>query len=578
MSLRSLILVCLCVGTSYGDVYDYFTAEPVSKSQLRFYENEGVTDTCTIDIKPCSANEPRRVDGSCVSLKKPGKGTYFTPMKRILPANYHNGKSSNLDFNHHYTGFGTFLFSDIGSVHDAENMLLETTYCCEEEHWNDYECTPNLLTPDDPVHRFTGIKCMNSTRPLTYQDYKCTKDTVRAPIKKATTMFDLSQLYNANNKGDKAVRSFVSGQLAVEEEDGHIYPPSNFNNLLPNALYVIWFVRHHNYIASKLAELNPCWSDDKLFTVAKDINIAYYLQIFLYEWLPLLEGRDNLIKAGIINKYNGFRDLYDEDESPEVTLEFTYAFRWFHLLQPTTAKFYDRHGNFIKDYPLLNATFHTGFVTLGDNIEYFTQSMIRAGCRAYDSTIDYDLAHRGFPGVQLSIDAPAGDLNKGRNLGVAPYVEYIKHFTGMDVKCFDDLAPFIPPGKIFLLKQVYGHVKDVDLLAAMWIEKTMEGGHIPLTFANIINDNIMRALKSDRHWYERPNRPDAFTRAQLNEIRKASVARLLCDVGDGIYEVPKNAIFNISPKNPMVSCKKVKGMDFSAWADDTCQSSNEMKY
>lgn len=50
-------------------------------------------------------------------------------------------------------------------------------------------------------------------------------------------------------------------------------------------------------------------------------------------------GRDNLIKAGIINKYNGFRDLYDEDESPEVTLEFTYAFRWFHLLQPTTAKY-----------------------------------------------------------------------------------------------------------------------------------------------------------------------------------------------------------------------------------------------
>lgn len=56
------------------------------------------------------------------------------------------------------------------------------------------------------------------------------------------------------------------------------------------------------------------------------------------------------------------------------------------------SRFYDRHGNFIKDYPLLNATFHTGFVTLGDNIEYFTQSMIRAGCRAYDSTIDYDVS------------------------------------------------------------------------------------------------------------------------------------------------------------------------------------------
>ncbi|XP_022824810.1 peroxidase-like [Spodoptera litura] len=492
-------------------------------------------------------------------------------------------KSSSPDFNNLLLGFAPFTFNDIGSSHDVENALLSTTYCCEEEHWNDYVCTPNLLTADDPVYQSTGINCMNSTRPLTFQDYKCTREAVPAPLKKATTCYDLSQVYNVYNEGDQVIRSFVKGQLTVEEDDGHVYPPSSpnafcpfnseFNSLLSVVLYEIWFVRHHNYLASKLAELNPCWSDEKLFNVARNMNIAYYQQVLLYEWLSALEGRSNLIKAGIINKYDGFRDLYDEDEDPEVTLEYAFAFRWFHLMQPTVAKFYDRHGNFIEDYSLLSTTFHTGFITDGDNIEYLTQSMIRDGCRAYDSTVAYDLVNDPIPGMQERLDVAAGDLNKCRNLGVAPYVDYIKHFTDIDIKSFDDLSAFIPVDKIKLLKYLYGDVKDIDLIVGLWIEKTMEGGHIPPTFANIINDNVMRALKSDRHWYERPNRPDAFTEAQLKEIRKASIARLLCDVGDGISEVPRNAIYNISPENPLVSCGQIMGIDFSAWKDNTCKSS-----
>ncbi|XP_022824811.1 peroxidase-like [Spodoptera litura] len=515
------------------------------------------------------------------------------PLARTVRLNVlKEGKSPNLIFNHHLTGFGIFSFSDVGSVHNIENMLLRTTFCCEEEHWNDYVCTPNLLTADDPVHKFSGIKCMNSTRPLTYRDYKCTNDAESAHLKKATSPFDLSQIYNAYNKGDQVIRSFVKGQLTVEEGDGHIYPPSSpealcplnsgnetrcfknyINNLTPITLYVIWFVRHHNYLASKLAELNPCWSDEKLFNVARNMNIAYYQQVLLYEWLSALEGRSNLIKAGIINKYDGFRDLYDEDEDPEVTLEFTFCLRWFHLMQSTTAKFYDRYGNYIKDYPLLKTTFRTGFLGQGDNIEYFTQNMMRDGCRAYDSSIEHDFANDALPGVQRSLDVAAGDINKGRNLGVAPYVDYVKHFTGIEINCFEDLAAFIPVAKIEVLKSLFGDVKDIDLIVGLWVEEPMKGGHIPLTFASIINDNMKRSLKGDRHWYERPNRPDAFTRAQLKEIRKASIARLLCDVGDGISEVPRNAIYNISPKNPLVSCDKIKGINFSAWADNTCKSS-----
>ena len=54
-------------------------------------------------------------------------------------------------------------------------------------------------------------------------------------------------------------------------------------------------------------------------------------------------------------------------------------------------------------------------------------------------------------------------------------------------------------------------MRDIDLMAGLWCEKMMEGGHIPALVAAIINDNFFRAVATDRHWFERQHRPHAFT-------------------------------------------------------------------
>ncbi|XP_063890362.1 peroxidase-like [Helicoverpa armigera] len=473
-------------------------------------------------------------------------------------------------------------------------MLGPTNYCCEKEHMNDYKCTPNLIPEDDPVHRYSGIRCMNSTRPLTYQDYNCTKEPVPAPIKEATSQFDISQIYNLKNKGDKAVRSFHKGQLAVEEEDGKLFPPNGPRSSCPNNvgdetrcfknyinalmsiyLFTIWFVRNHNYIASQLAEVNPCWDDDMLFGAARDINIAYSQQLHLYEWMVALQGRENLIKAGIITEDGGFRDVYNKNNYPRVTLEYDFIARWFHLFQASTAKLYDKHGKHIDDFPIANVTFRMGLLAKDNNMEYFSQSMFRAPCSNADGSIEADLANRGAPGVQISLDVTAGDVNKGRNLGIRPYIDYVKHFLGLNITCFEDLAELIPNDKLLILQDLYEDVRDIDLIAGLWVTKKMEGGHIPLLLAKFLNDNILRSIKSDRHWYERPNRPYAFSEAQLAEIRKVTLASLMCTVGDGVIEVPKQAFLNISPENPLVSCSEIPNIDYSAWKDSSCNSYNK---
>lgn len=63
-----------------------------------------------------------------------------------------------------------------------------------------------------------------------------------------------------------------------------------------------------------------------------------------------------------------------------------------------------------------------------------------------------------------------------------------------------------------------------------------------------------------RFYYENPG---IFTRGQLVEIRKSSLARLLCDNGDNIDFVPREA-FRLGRMTP---CSQIPQMDLSRWKE-----------
>lgn len=93
--------------------------------------------------------------------------------------------------------FWVFVSSDVLSLHDTGNIivylikiliiyslikLLKTfvvnyilwkPYCCQERGKTDKGCIPNIIPEDDPVHRFSSIRCMNLTRPWSYQSTGC---------------------------------------------------------------------------------------------------------------------------------------------------------------------------------------------------------------------------------------------------------------------------------------------------------------------------------------------------------------------------------------------------------------------
>lgn len=79
--------------------------------------------------------------------------------------------------------------------------------------------------------------------------------------------------------------------------------------------------------------------------------------------------------------------------------------------------------------------------------------------------------------------------------------------------------------RIFRLTEVYENVEDIELMAGTWSENLIPDGRVPYTVYCLIVDQLKRTLASDRHWYERPNRPHAFTLSEYLYLFSLDVGR-----------------------------------------------------
>jgi peroxidase len=91
------------------------------------------------------------------------------------------------------------------------------------------------------------------------------------------------------------------------------------------------FAREHNRIAQALHQLNPHWDDDLLFEESRRIVVAEIQHITYNEWLPLIIGREAMLRFSLFSRSNEYSSDYDEEINPSMTNEFTgAAFRFGH--------------------------------------------------------------------------------------------------------------------------------------------------------------------------------------------------------------------------------------------------------
>lgn len=98
----------------------------------------------------------------------------------------------------------------------------------------------------------------------------------------------------------------------------------------------------------------------------------------------------------------------------------------------------------------------------------------------------------------------------------------------------------MPQDAVQQLANVYPRVEDIDIFPAGVSEYPVPGGVLGPTFACIQGNQFMRSKYGDRFYYSHGNQAGSFSPEQLKEIRKITMAKIICDNSDGIREVPLN--------------------------------------
>ena len=148
-------------------------------------------------------------------------------------------------------------------------------------------------------------------------------------------------------------------------------------------------------------------------------------------------------------------------------------------------------------------------------------------------------------GTTYAIDLLAFNINRGRDHGLQPYINYIKQCFNVTIKTFADLSPrFMNSFNAQQLASLYSDVKDIDFYAGGLSEAIISNYTIGPTFGCVIMQQFSNIKVADRFWYENgpSTSPTAFSLAQLQQIKTVTLAGLICNNYD-LFTVPQSAFY-----------------------------------
>lgn len=96
------------------------------------------------------------------------------------------------------------------------------------------------------------------------------------------------------------------------------------------------------------------------------------------------------------------------------------------------------------------------------------------------------------------------------------------------------------------LSEVYHSPHDIDLLVGGLAERPDGDSLLGPTLSCIVADQFLRTRRGDRYFYSNEDQPVPFSKAQIREIDRISLARIFCDNGDDIETMQNNVFKRLS--------------------------------
>ncbi|KAF2367819.1 hypothetical protein FHG87_001411 [Trinorchestia longiramus] len=588
-----------------------------------------VSDTVLRDSCPrapfCSApSKYRSVDGACNNLNNPDWGQAGTTFVRLLPPVYSDGVSNirtstdgsplpsartlsaeiiseNNNVYDDYTllvmQWGQFLDHDITHTPITKGMDDSVISCCNQGNFRPRQelhpdCLPIEISPTDRFYSRFGQRCMNFVRSMPAMRRGCTFGP-REQMNQITSFIDASNVYGSTTEEMRNLREFNGGLLKITQRGRRqLLPPNHSDeecesptidkpcfaagdtrvNEQPNltVLHTVW-MRQHNLIAQQLAVLNPHWNDETLFLETRRIVGAMMQHITYNEYLPIVLGRHFVETFGLVPLKEGYANTYDPNVDPSVSSAFaTAAFRYGHTLIDSNVQGYSRFGTQEIGEKLRRLQFSPFFLYEEGAHDSLIRGLAIQPSQQFDNYFSEELTNHLFArNNSFGMDLVALNLQRGRDHGLPPYVQWRQFCNLPPIRSFGQLADVMPPDASRYLSLLYRDVEDIDLFLGGILEFPVAGALVGHTFLCILGDQFYRLKAGDRYFYENGGTHMAFNPAQLHEIRKVSLGRVLCDTSDNIAVMQPLAFLHAKFTNKRTSCQEdgIPRMNLQAWKE-----------
>jgi len=163
---------------------------------------------------------------------------------------------------------------------------------------------------------------------------------------------------------------------------------------------------------------------------------------------------------------------------------------------------------------------------------------------------------------KFSLDLGALNTQRGRDHGLRSYLDYRRYCRLSAPTTWRGLKFVLRPDIVTKLEELYGDPENIDLWVGGMLEKSVPGAQVGPTFSCILIEGFQHLRDGDRFWYERSL---VMNQAQRDEIKKTSLARVICDNADDITEIPEDA-FRAAPWR-LTSCRRIPGINFAFWRE-----------
>lgn len=589
-------------------------------STISLRESEYGPECAQLERFTCPKNKMsskyRMFDGSCNNPVRSSWGQALTGYKRLLHPRYADGIEQphraasrndlpsprlvsvvlcdNMDVPEEKKTivlplWSQFIFHDL--VHTPISRTIhskEAISCCDSSgrHLKPRYIYPSCMAIsvpyDDPVYGPKSVDCMDYVRSVTTFRGDCTFGPAEQ-MNQATHFLDGSHIYGTNSQDAAALREKTGGLLKTTTIDNEELLPLVAEpdkkcliqqmsdacfatgdvraNLHPGltSLHTL-MVREHNRIAKALANLNPSWNSDKLYHEARRIVVAELQHITYNHWLPALTGKtyDEL--------YDGYDTSYNQDVDPTITNSFaTAGFQFVNSQLDQDIEMLDENNN-LTSHRLQHNYLNPQLLVGKKGLENLLRGMINQKSQRLDLNYDDDLRHFWLGGL----DVLAVDMQRGRDHGLAAYMHY-RELCGLPpTTSFEDLSDVMTDTTIKSLQRVYEDPIDIELVVGIMSEIPLEGSLLGPTATCLIREQLQRTRVADRYFYTHAHEAGAFSKRQLAELRRASLAALLCS-NTRLAALQRDVFRPPSGENPIVSCDAIKRVNLEAWQDPSEQ-------